>query len=174
MGGGKAVLVGHSRGGIVISQAAQYAPDSVASLIYLSAFLVEDGLSLNDVRSATDAGQPPPFEPTPDGKALTVAPDAARALFYNLTPEPLATRAIERLRPEAVAPLSTPVNLTPERYGSIPRAYIECTRDAAILLDLQRRMQQAMPCHPVLRIDSDHSPFYSAPEKLADHLIALA
>jgi pimeloyl-ACP methyl ester carboxylesterase len=37
------ILVGHSRGGIVISQASEYVPDRIAALVYLTAFLVPGG-----------------------------------------------------------------------------------------------------------------------------------
>ena len=55
-----------------------------------------------------------------------------------------------------------------------PRAYIECTDDNALPLKMQRKMQAALPCDPVITMDSDHSPFLSAPADLTAHLIALA
>ena len=40
------VLVGHSMGGLVVSQAAEARPDKIERLVYLAAFLTEDGASL--------------------------------------------------------------------------------------------------------------------------------
>jgi pimeloyl-ACP methyl ester carboxylesterase len=40
------ILVGHSRGGIVISEVAERVPEHVSALVYLTAFLVSDGESL--------------------------------------------------------------------------------------------------------------------------------
>src|SRR5579864_1849577 len=40
------VLVGHSRGGIVISEAAERVPERIAMLVYLAAFLVPHGTSM--------------------------------------------------------------------------------------------------------------------------------
>ena len=40
------VLVGHSRGGIVISEVAEARPDKIARLVYLAAFLLGDGESI--------------------------------------------------------------------------------------------------------------------------------
>ncbi len=37
------ILVGHSMGGIAISQAAEYLPDKIETLVYLTAFLLRDG-----------------------------------------------------------------------------------------------------------------------------------
>ena len=39
---------------------------------------------------------------------------------------------------------------------------------------MQREMQAALPCDPVIALDSDHSPFYSATRELAEALLALA
>ena len=40
------VLVGHSRGGIVISQASEHVPERIRALVYLTAVMVPDGASL--------------------------------------------------------------------------------------------------------------------------------
>lgn len=45
---GKVVLVGHSMGGIVISQTAEVLADKVEKLIYLDAFLLKDGEAIFD------------------------------------------------------------------------------------------------------------------------------
>ena len=42
----KVILVGHSRGGVVISQAAEYVPKHIQGLIYLAAFLIPKGETL--------------------------------------------------------------------------------------------------------------------------------
>ena len=71
------------------------------------------------------------------------------------------------MRPEPLKPLVTPLRVTMERFGRIPRAYIECSQDRTITLGAQRRMQAALPCDPVLTLASDHSPFFSQPTALA-------
>src|SRR6185369_8609831 len=40
---GKVILVGHSKNGIMISQAAEYRPDKIEKLIYLAAYLIPNG-----------------------------------------------------------------------------------------------------------------------------------
>jgi hypothetical protein len=39
---------------------------------------------------------------------------------------------------------------------------------------MQREMQAALPCEPVITLDSDHSPFYSAVSELVGALLQLA
>jgi hypothetical protein len=41
-------------------------------------------------------------------------------------------------------------------------------------LDRQRLMQAAAPCDPVVQLDTDHSPFLSAPAELAETMLAVA
>jgi len=55
----------------------------------------------------------------------------------------------------------------------VPRSYIETTRDRAVTLPSQRRMQAALPCSPVFTLDTDHSAFLSQPEALARILISI-
>src|SRR5690348_12061426 len=47
--GEPAILVGHSRGGVVISAVAEAMPEKIARLAYLAAFLVPDGKTLGEM-----------------------------------------------------------------------------------------------------------------------------
>lgn len=169
------VLVGHSRGGIVISQAAEYAPDCLAGLVYLAAFLVPNGRTLHETMQMI----PPRRESdgslvmAPDGTA-TIAPDAVKRVFYNTTSDDLVARAAALSGPEPMVSFTTPLKVSDARWGRVPRSYIMCTEDRAIAPHLQRVMVEALPCREVLTMTTDHSPFYSAPDALARHLIGLA
>ncbi|MEQ1581103.1 MAG: alpha/beta fold hydrolase [Steroidobacteraceae bacterium] len=59
------------------------------------------------------------------------------------------------------------------RWGRIPRVYIECTADQAISISAQRAMHSQLPCSKVVTLDTSHSPFLSAPDAVAGHLLAL-
>ena len=168
------VLVGHSMGGIVITAAAERIPERIRTLVYLTAFLLGDGESLfavagGDPGSALTGN----LVPSSDGLSLSVKPEAVVSAFYAECAPADAERASARLVPQALAPLTAPVRWTAERAGRIPRVYVECLRDRAISLAAQRRMVEARPCAKVFTLDTDHSPFYSAPEALAAHLAAL-
>ena len=77
---------------------------------------------------------------------------------------------MNRIVPEPIAPLITPLALSEARFGSVPRHYIECTDDQAIPLRQQRAMQAVLPCASVTTLDSDHSPFLTCPDALVDAL----
>jgi alpha-beta hydrolase superfamily lysophospholipase len=65
---GDQVLVGHSYGGIVVTEAAAGA-DGVRHLVYLTAFMLDEGQALADVAGRT----PPAWQiPDPDGRTLSV------------------------------------------------------------------------------------------------------
>ena len=170
------VLVGHSMSGMVVTQAAEYAARDIARLVYVTAFLPSDGQALVDLAGAfegADNVQPNLVVDEASG-TCTLADDALVGLFYGECSEEDAAWACSKLRPEVLAAFTTPVRVTGEGQGSIPRAYIECVRDGAITIGLQRHMVGARPCDPVLTIDTDHSPFLSRTEELAGHLLALA
>jgi pimeloyl-ACP methyl ester carboxylesterase len=163
------ILVGHSMGGVAITQAAEDCPSSVRALVYMCAFLPRNGDSL-----ATWASQDPESMVNPstldirEDRTSLVKQEFSREAFYGQSSDDDVSFAQSRLVAQPGAPLGTPVTTTPERWGRIPRYYIECARDRAITLKLQRAMQQASPCARTYSIDTDHSPFFSAPERLAD------
>jgi pimeloyl-ACP methyl ester carboxylesterase len=170
------ILCGHSRGGIVISQAAEIAPEAVDALVYICAMLLPAGMSRAEWRALQDPN--PDFDaivaPTPGGGGLVVDSARAAPIFAQLSPPDLAEAACRRLVAEPLGPLRTPLRLTEARYGSVPRHYLECLQDRAIPLAVQRRMQVLQPCASVTPLDIDHSPFLSAPAALADALLAIA
>jgi hypothetical protein len=92
----------------------------------------------------------------------------------NRRPEADARAAASRLAPEPLAAPTTGLRIGPERFGRVPRACIEADDDRAISLEMQREMQAALPCAPVITLESDHSPFRSATRALADALLKLA
>lgn len=170
------ILVGHSMGGMVVTQAAEYAERNVAKLVYVTAFLPSDGQALVDLAGSfegADNVQPSLIVDEARG-TCTLADHALVPLFYAECSQEDAAWACSKLVPEALAAFATPVRLTKEGHGSIPRAYIECVRDGAITIELQRHMVAAQPCETVITIDTDHSPFLSRTGELADHLLALA
>jgi pimeloyl-ACP methyl ester carboxylesterase len=169
------ILVGHSRGGIVISEAAERAPESVQRLVYLTAFLLEPGQSLADVAGRhPEVGPTGAIYPAEDPSRLAIDAEQAIPIFYNLTSEEDARAAAKRLVPEPAAPFRTPLRISAERFGRVPRAYIEAAHDQAISLQMQREMLAVLPCDPVITLQTDHSPFLSAAPELAEALLTLA
>jgi pimeloyl-ACP methyl ester carboxylesterase len=169
------ILCGHSRGGIVISSVAEARPDAVRCLVYIAAFLLPDGQSLRAFQTrAPNPEFAAAISPVLGGHAVAFDAQAASRLFYNRTDESRRSLAVKKLTAEPTAPLATPLCLSAERFGRVPRHYIECIDDRAIFLARQREMQAALPCETVSALDADHSPFFSCPSSLADCLTNLS
>jgi pimeloyl-ACP methyl ester carboxylesterase len=170
------VLAGHSRGGLVISQATETAPEAIDALVYICAMMLPNGMSRATFKSHEAPN--PAFD-----KIITTVFDGAGSIadrkggsqvFAQLSPPHLVAAAMARLVTEPHGPRSTPLILSELRFGSVPRTYIECTNDLTIPIDSQRKMLSAVPGAHVVTLDADHSPFLSRPNELAAALIEAA
>lgn len=165
------ILVGHSRGGVVISRAAEILPERIQRLVYLSAYLLPNGSTLAEsARSDHDSLVPPNMVAAAAGITCNLRDSVIREALYGLSSQADYEHALTKLRPEPLKPLVTPLRVTEQRFGRLSRTYIECSQDRTITLAAQRRMQAALPCDPVLTLASDHSPFLSQPAALAQML----
>jgi hypothetical protein len=100
---------------------------------------------------------------------------AVREAFYGDVDPATADAAIALLTPDAPAGISTgATTLTADGWGSIPRTYVQCSRDLVVPPALQRKFiadaDAAFPANPttVRTLESSHSPFLSMPTQLAD------
>lgn len=171
------ILVGSSMGGIVITQAANDRPANVEQLVFVCAFMPSNGQSLLDIAELPEgagnqiqanmvvSGDPP---------VATLSDEAAALAVYNrCTPEQRAW-AIPRRREQAVAPFATPVDVDDALLATIPRSFVLTLDDNAFTTGLQRRMISEHPCVSVVELDSDHAPYLSATEELAEALLSFA
>lgn len=172
LGGAPVVLAGHSRGGLVISTAAQAHPAAMDALVYICAMMLPSGMSRAEFKQIE--GHNPAFDgiisPVHGGVATVVDVANAGAVFAQISPPDLVAAVLPRLQAEPHAPRLQKLHLTPERYGTLPRTYIECTLDRTIPLDSQRKMQRYSPGAKVVTLEADHSPYLSTPVQLADAL----
>ena len=168
------VLVGHSMGGIVISRAAELRPAKVAKLVYVTAFLLQDGQTIMEVAQADAQGQVlPNIVFSEDQKSMTVKEEALRPVFGADCSAADLALAGTLLVPQVVAPFTTPVRTSAGNWGKIPRVYVECVHDNAISIAMQRAMYAALPCQRVVTMETSHMPMLAAPEALAGHLLRL-
>jgi pimeloyl-ACP methyl ester carboxylesterase len=189
---GKVILVGHSAGGITISAVAEQVPNLLRAVVYLAGFLVPNGMTLLELVShetMSSALSPGLFVGDPAAIGATrihagSTDEAYRSLlkasFYGDVPETdFARMALQLHCDESNAGALAPSEITPGRFGTVPRHYIRCTQDCAIPLTGQD--------HMILTVDgaiggkttthtleSSHSPFLSQPAKLSKVLIDIA
>ena len=95
-------------------------------------------------------------------------------MFYNNCSQQDANAAAAQLCPQPSKPSFSKVRVSEPRWGSIRRSYVHCTQDNALPLANQQDFVANLPCAQVTTLDTDHSPFMSTPDLLADALIAFA
>lgn len=179
--GPPAVLVGHSMGGMAVTQAAARMPEQIIELIYVSAFLPVDGESLMALTHRPEAagdeiqanmvldGNPPITAMLPN--------EAARTAVYGCCTDAQAEWALTHRRPQPVTPMAQPFRVDPAReaeFAALPRRYVTCLRDRCIQPPMQRFMFERAGCEPVIEIDTDHAPFLSRTDELVAALDRLA
>jgi pimeloyl-ACP methyl ester carboxylesterase len=162
--GGPVVLVGHSYGGAVVTDAGAH-PD-VEHIVYLTAFALDDGESVSS--NALLGGESMRLVEALrfEADVSTVDPDRATDFFFHDCSPDIATAAVARLRPMSLdAMRSAPRAVA---WRNKPATYIVCTDDRGVPVELQR--SAAGRCAAVIEIPTSHSPFLSQPELLADTL----
>jgi pimeloyl-ACP methyl ester carboxylesterase len=152
------VVIGHSFGGLVATGVADRARDRVAGIIYVDAFIAEDGQSLMDLL-------PPAAR---DGmKAACMAGDGWRVPSRDLPPDtPGEERvwAAARRVAHPIAAFEEPLRLSGAPLP--PRAYLYCRRtdpDDRFAPFAARARRDGWPC---AEIDASHNPHITAPAGL--------
>lgn len=159
-------LVGHSYGGMVATGVADRVPERIKQLIYLDAFVPENGQSLLDLRP----GPRPAAASGGQGEDWLIPPNPPPA---DTPPADLAWITPLR-RPQPVKTFTQPLRVS-NSSPSFPRSYIYCTRKPAddVFLQFSRRFKSD-PGWRYYEIDSSHSPNVTAPEAIARLLVEIA
>jgi pimeloyl-ACP methyl ester carboxylesterase len=164
---GKVILVGHSKNGIMISQVAEYRPHKIEKLVYLAAYLIPSGRTQREY-SLRDVGGwlKPHVSQHLETNSHTLQPEIFKEGLYHDCDDDITEMAKCILSHEPVESGITPLALTEEKFGSVPRYYIECTEDRAVTPFIQRIMYTETPCKKVYSLATSHSPFFSKPREL--------
>jgi pimeloyl-ACP methyl ester carboxylesterase len=174
LGGAPVVLAGHSRGGLIVSTAAEADPTAMDALVYICAMMLPDGQSRATFKKLEQSN--PAFDalisPTSGGHGTVITGAHPEAVFAQLSPPGSVAAAMTRLVAEPHGPRSEPIRISPDRWGRLPRSYVECTEDRAIPFASQRLMQRLSPGARAVTLEADHSPFLSRPNELAAALLA--
>jgi len=171
---GKVILVGHSKNGIMISQAAEYRPDKIKKLVYLAAYLIPNGKTQKEYSMLDTEGWLRPYVTQhPETNSHTLQSTIFKEGLYHDCEDEITDLAKVLLSNEPVESAITPLKLTDENFGRVPRVYIECTEDRAVTPFIQRKMYGETPCEKVYSLPTSHSPFFSRPKDLVDILLNL-
>jgi pimeloyl-ACP methyl ester carboxylesterase len=175
------VLVGHSGGGITASQVGEAIPERVAALVYLAGMMLPSETSFGDIirmcmQDTPDValdGIAPYLDRLDDGRVTQVQIEGALKIFVQDCEPGAARKAAALLRPQQESGRMMRPRLSAERFGSIPRIYVECSEDRSVLLPLQRKMQALTPGAECIRMRCGHVPQLAQPALLAERLYAV-
>ena len=154
------VLVGHSYGGVVITEAGAHG--AVSHLCYLASVMPDAGESLASIAGAEPA---PWMDPRDDG-TVGVVPEIVRELFLQDCDAATADGALARLTDQSAAPFAQPPRQI--AWRDKPWTYFVCTEDLAIPADVQR--SRARDERRLVDVPTGHHPFLAEPELFAEAL----
>lgn len=164
---GPVILVGHSYGGAVITDAALTDPD-VKALVYIDAFVPDTGESLTDL-----LGRQGPIDPTqlfdavanpgaPEGDVDLYLKDAVfPQAFANGLPRLTQAQLLASQRPIAAAALAEPSSQP--AWKSLPSWYVLGTNDRIVSPDLQRFMAERADAK-ITTVDTGHLAMIARPD----------
>ena len=164
-------LVGHSFGGMVISQAAEQIPAQIKKLIYLCAYVPSNGESLFSISGAdkeTHIGQY--IQPDEKAGVVGIAKEGILDFFADDAPKKVADALVANFKPEPMGPMASQVVLSAANFGKIEKVYIFTEYDHAIGLTLQKSMAKAAGVARTYSLPTSHTPFFSQPGVVASIL----
>ena len=175
--GRPSVLVGHSYGGVVITEAGTHR--NVAHLVYIASFnldATESAMSAamaeTQAASIDHGGRPDALSYVRDAGdgTTTIDPEGARILFYNDCPPEIADWAVAHLGRQPIETLSqSPAAVA---WRERPSTYAVCTLDNIVHPELQHVL--ARRATHTVEWPTSHSPFLSRPDLVVDLVAGLA
>jgi pimeloyl-ACP methyl ester carboxylesterase len=165
------VLVGHSLGGVTVSQVADRRPERIDRLVYCAAFVLEDGESAGDVMPEPMRTAITELAATRADRAIPMPWELWRANFIQTAGEPLARASFGRLVPDPYRPVFEPIRLRRPVHRELPASFVAMSDDQTMPAGFWHPgMTGRLPGAHVVEIDGDHEVMLSAPIRLADAL----
>src|SRR5579862_9136525 len=165
---GPVILVGHSYGGVVITEAGN--DPKVAGLVYVAAFAPDKGESAASLIKDAPSGAPaPPILPPQDGYLFLDKAKFPAAFAADVSPDVASFMADSQV-PWGVEALGGAI--TQPAWRTKPSWYLITTEDKMIPPDAQRAMSKRAGS-TVVEVKSSHSVYVSHPQAVA-HLIEQA
>jgi len=155
------VLVGHSYGGMLITDAAA-GRESVEHLVYVTSVMPEAGETMADF-----GGEPGPWmDPDPDGGTMGVKAELVPDAFMQDCDEEAVAGALERLTRQPLAVFAQAPRAVAWREK--PSTYVVCAEDRATPPEAQRAF--ARRAGRVAELPTGHHPMLSHPGLLAQEI----
>ena len=173
---GKVVLVAHSMSGAVISQVAERIPEKIERLVYVAAFLLKDGDYVMAAMQSDSGNELLPEIVFSDDESYGSVPEQAlRRVGFHDVDEAVIQRILPLMaQKQATEPFMAKIEVSDEKFGSVPKTYIRTSIDKVTSPALQDRMIGNWEVETVLHLEAGHFPLFSVPTQLAELLLQAA
>ncbi len=162
------ILVGHSYGGVVVTEAAAGIP-RLHGVVYLAALRPETGQSATDVARQTSIRSLMDAAIVREGEQLVLRSDDLASALFGTTDKELVSWALANMHPQPLATFREPTSR--DLPSHVASHYVICARDKAIPPTLQESL--ARRCTSSSRLDASHCPHVEFPDDTARLLILL-
>jgi pimeloyl-ACP methyl ester carboxylesterase len=162
------ILVGHSYGGAVITEAGN--SDKVRALVYVAAFAPAPGQSVNAIVGA--APQPPEWQKEIRADAHGVLTWSAEGMARYFAPDiPAAEAALLAATQAPISAAAFDGRVTAAAFTRKPSWFVISDNDQVIPASLQQVFAEAAKA-TTIHVASSHVPMLSQPQAVADAIIA--
>ncbi|KAL3565891.1 hypothetical protein D5086_033937 [Populus alba] len=179
----KVILVGHSAGGLSLTDAIHRFPKRIHLAIYVAANMLKHGFSsdqdfkdgdpdvseygeIADLEYGMGLDQPP--------TSIIIKEEFQKRILYQMSPKEDSVLASMLLRAGPVRAFKGARFEGGKDADSVPRVYIKTLHDQILRPVQQEAMiKRWQPCQ-VFELESDHSPFFSAPSLLFKLIVKAA
>jgi len=171
----KTTLVVHSRYGVLASQLAENYPDRIERIIYLASYMLPNGKRAAEYfRRDKNSYLTSYVKICKSGMWDYLDPEIYKEGLYHDCNDDDNMLGKLLLGKEPLRPAIAKIQLSENRYGTIPKAYIRLTQDRAVSLSLQDRLINETPVDRVESIDASHSAYFSKPDELTQTILKLS
>ncbi|MFB7447710.1 alpha/beta hydrolase [Streptomyces sp. NPDC056194] len=160
---GPVVLVGHSYGGAVITEAGNL--PNVTALVYIAAFAPDAGESPGQITQQMPPAGFDSIVPDSDGYLWIKKDDFHQTFCQDLTADEALVMAVTQKAPVGSTFGDT---VTVPAWRTKPSWYQVSTQDHAIHPDNERRMAQRINPRKVVELDASHASLASRPEDVVN------
>ncbi|NYT44920.1 alpha/beta fold hydrolase [Pollutimonas thiosulfatoxidans] len=166
------ILVGHSFGGLVIAGVADQHAGRVQQLVFLDAFLLENGMATFDTLPADVVQKLRDAARQPDGSTPTLRPPRPASLALTEPADALFVQG--RLTPHPLSTYESPLMLSHPLGNGLPATYLSCVNPAFPAVDDAKKWVRANTSFSWMELDAGHDAMVSAAGVVADTLLQLA
>lgn len=172
------ILIGHSLGGAVITQAASQLPQKISKLVYVAGFIPQNGKSVLEYSNMDTTSLLGPAIRLSEDQTVADIDDPAANLANIFCQDGTAVQKqylVDHYRGEPTIPLATPLNYETSAYNAAGvKYYIHTTEDKTITYGFQQQMADTAGITNTYTINSGHSPFISRSSELTALLKQIA